>query len=211
MFLGHYIHSSALFSWCPEGSFLPSFTPFFLHSSQKVPSYLPSSTPSSTQKVSSYLPSLLSSSTPPIKFFLPSFTPFFLHSLLPSLLTSLFPLLLPSLLPFFTPSFTQSLIKTLWHSIILHLLGQKARTVDSIACIVENAAHQGWWAGRAFRGDQCSSCRNSRFCESDDLFCKFKALMENHAILQITLHHPRPSPAQIIPPWPCWRRKSNTR
>ena len=221
---------SHLSSFTPPRRFLPtflpsllsSFTPSFTHS--LLPFFIPSSTPSSTQKVSSYLPSLLPSLIhyflssflppllpPPRKFFLPSFTPFFLHSLLPSLLTSIFLLLLPSLLPFFTPSFTQSLIKTLWHSIILHLLGQKARTVDSIACIVENAAHQGWWAGRAFRGDQCSSCRNSRICESDDLFCKFKALMENHAILQITLQHPRPSPAQIIPPWPCWRRKSNTR
>ena len=136
---------SHLSSFTPPRRFLPSplssFTPSFTHS--LLPFFIPSSTLSSTQKVSSYLPSLFSSSTPPRKFFLPSFTPFFLHSLLPSLLTPLFPLLLPSLLPFFTPSLTQSLIKTLWHFIILHLLGQKARTVYSIACIVENAAHQG--------------------------------------------------------------------
>ena len=137
---------SHLSSFTPPRRFLPTFlpsllscfTPSFTHS--LLPFFIPSSTPSSTQKVSSYLPSLLSSFTPPRKFFLPSFTPFFLHSLLPSLLTPLFPLLLPSLLPFFTPSFTQSLNKTLWHFIILHLLGLKAKTVDSIACIVENTS-----------------------------------------------------------------------
>ena len=103
------------------------------------------------QKVPSYLPSHLSSFTPPRRFlptFLPSllssFTPSFTHSLLPFFIPYSTLSSTPSFTPlFFTLSFTQSLIKTLWHSIILYLLGQKARTVDSIACIVENAAHQG--------------------------------------------------------------------
>ena len=116
MFLGHYIHSSALFSSCPEGSLLPYFTPFFLHSSQKVPSYLPSIHSSftpfcthsflhSSQKVLSHPPSLLSSFSPFFTHSLyPSFTPYSLHSFTPSSTPSFTPSVLHST-PFSTPSF----------------------------------------------------------------------------------------------------------
>ena len=139
MFFGHYIYSSALFSWCTEGSFLPSFTPFFLHSSQKVPSYLPL-----------LLSSLIPSFTPPrrcltslLSSFFPSSLHSFLHSFLPSFTPHLPPVLLPSLLLSFTPSFTQSIIKTLWHFILLYILGHKARKVDSNVA----KAEQGWTGG----------------------------------------------------------------
>ena len=102
-------HHSFLPSLLPEGYFLPSFTPFFtlsfLHSSQKVPSFTP--------------------------FFILSFLPSLLPPLLPSLLSfftpHLPPVLLPSLLLSFTPSFTQSIIKTLWHFVLLYLLGRIRR------------------------------------------------------------------------------------